>query len=174
MTGWAGREDKSSSSLPVGHTIPCGKENEMSRKSNVLTLTVQAWPKLTEGKCYRGRVKAVRVDRTHASPRLHVVIENLDPDDQHGRVHELALRIPIHPGSRTALFLLACGMDASIAGTSIRIDQTVGAVLGMRFHGFDADGTENFGFERIEPQPAAGETDPSTSKSVGEDTGERA
>jgi len=122
------------------------------KKSDVLV--VCPWPQLTEGKLYRGKVKAVRVDKTHAPHRLHVVIENLDPDHQHGRVHELNLLLPIHPGSRTALFLLACGTDASIVGTNVRIDQTVGAVLGMRFRGLDADGTENFDVEQIEPRPA--------------------
>jgi hypothetical protein len=123
------------------------------RKSNVLT--VQAWPRLTDGKLYRGKVKGVRVDRTHASRRLHVVIENLDPDHQRGRVHELDLLLPIHPGSRTALFLLACGIDATTIGTTICLDGVANAVVGMRFRGLGPDGSEEFDFEPLPNPPAA-------------------
>lgn len=125
----------------------------MPRKNNVLT--VQAWPKLTVGKLHRGRVKAVRVDKTHASHCLHVIIENLDDaDQQRGRCHELDLTLPIRPGNRSCLFFLACGIEASAVGTNIRIDQTIDAVVGMRFRGLGADGSETFDFEPVSDRPS--------------------
>jgi len=144
----------------------------MPRKSNVLT--VQAWPTLTNGKLYRGKVRAVHVDKTHASHRLHVVIENLDPDHQHGRVHELDLLLPIHPGSRTALFLQACGIDATTIGTTICLDGVTNAVVGMRFRGLGANHIEEFDFEPIANRPAAAGTDSSAARLGGEDPRERA
>jgi hypothetical protein len=124
-----------------------GKENNMPRKTSVLT--VQAWSKLTVGRLYRGQVKDIRVNRTHASHHLQVTIENLDEYEQRGRIHELHLTLPVRPGNGTCLFFLACGTDASAVGMNIRIDQTIGAVIGMRFRGMGADDSETFDFEPV-------------------------
>jgi hypothetical protein len=116
-------------------------------------LTVEAWPPLTPNKGYRGRVKAVRVEKTRAAHYLHIVLENLDPGHL-GRAHSARYGLPLHPGDRACGLLGACGVDAPAAGTTVDLDRIVGIVVGMKFRGLDAQGAEAFDFERIEPGPA--------------------
>lgn len=131
----------------------------MPRKNNVVT--VHDWPKLTKGKLYCGRVKAIRLDK--ASNRLQVTVENLD---QPGRPHNLALLLPVYPGNKAALFFAACGIGTSV-GTAICLDQVLNAVVGMRFRGLGANGAEEFDFEPISKPPAEAEdTSTTTEKEV--------
>jgi len=125
----------------------------MPRKNNVIIVTAR--PELTRSKLYRGKVKSVRLDK--ASNCLQLTMENLD---QLGLLHELALSLPVYPGSRTALFLMACGADATTVGTKICLEQIPGVVVGMRFRGLGPDGTEEFDFEPISKPPAADEAVP--------------
>lgn len=143
-------------------------------RSKSSVLTVQAWPALIVGKRYPGKVKAVRTQKAHGSHCLHVVLENLDELDQHGRIHELDLPLPLRPGNAASLFFRASGTDASTVGTNIRIDQTVGAVIGMRFRGLGPNDSEEFDFEPIANRPAAAGTDSSAVRLEGEDPRERA
>jgi hypothetical protein len=125
----------------------------MPRKNNFVI--VAARPKLTKGRLYHGRIKSVRLDK--AANWLHLTIENLD---QLGRLHELALPVPVYPANRTALFFLACGIDATTVGAKICLDQIGDAVVGMRFRGLGPDGAEEFDFEPISNPPAADEAGP--------------
>jgi hypothetical protein len=125
----------------------------MPRKKHMIA--VEAWPKLACGKLYQGKVKGVHRDK--ASNCLRLTIENLD---QLGRLHELALPLPVYPGSRAALFFVACGIDGTTVGTKICLDQIAGAVVGMRFRGLGPDGAEEFDFELGVKPPAADESTP--------------
>jgi hypothetical protein len=125
----------------------------MPRKNDSVIVTAR--PELTKGRFYRGKVKGVRLDK--AANCLGLTMENLD---QLGRLHELALPLPVYPGNRTALFLVACGIDATTVGTKIRLEQIAGTVVGMRFQGLRPDGTEDFDFEPISKPRAADEAMP--------------
>jgi hypothetical protein len=125
----------------------------MPRKNNFVMVTTP--PELTKGKLYHGKIKSVRLDK--ASNRLGLTMENLD---QSGRLHELALPLPVYPGNRTALFLVACGIDAMTVGMKICLEQIAGAVVGMRFRGLGPDGAEEFDFEPISKPPVADEAVP--------------
>jgi hypothetical protein len=130
----------------------------MPRKNNSLTmLTVEAWPALTVGKCYLGRIKSVRAEKIRASHYLHVVLENLDPGHL-GQAHSARYGLPLHPGDRACGLLGACGIDATAAGPTVDLDRIVGIVVGMKFRGLDAQGAEAFDFQGVEPPPAARET----------------
>ena len=120
----------------------------MPHKNNFVIVTTR--PELTKDRLYHGKVKGVRLDKR--ADCLRLTIENLD---QLGRLHELALPVPVYPGNRTALFLMACGTDATTVGTRICLEQIAGAVVGMRFRGLGPDGAENFDFEPISKPPAA-------------------
>jgi len=129
----------------------------MPRKNNVIA--VEPWPNLKVGELYPGRVKGARVDK--ASNRVHVTMENLEPV-QANRIHELALPLPVHPGNKTALFFVTCGINAT-AGTTICLDQIINAIVGMRFRGLGVNDSEEFEFERISTPPTSG-TDPSAGR----------
>jgi hypothetical protein len=95
-----------------------------------------------------------------------VVIENLEPD-QRGRGHELDLPLPVHPVSRTALFFVACGIDAFEVGARIDLDRIADVVVGMRFRGLGTDNIAEFDFEPISTAPADdGDTSTTTEKEV--------
>jgi hypothetical protein len=126
----------------------------MPRKNKGHVLTICAWPKMIDGKCCRGSVKTIHIDKTRTPHRLHVVIENIDPD-QHGRMHALDFPLPLHPGDRTARFLLACGIHVGPVGTTISIDGAINTVLLMRFRGAGAGGLDEFDFEPITGLPGA-------------------
>jgi len=115
------------------------------------TITVIDWPKLRKGRRYPAKVKRVKLQR--ASSCLHVTLENLDPVQQ-GRIHAVALPLPLRPGNQTCAFVLACGIDATKVGATIDLDQLVNRVVGFRPHGQDA---KQFEFEQIS-NPAAAET----------------
>jgi hypothetical protein len=68
-------------------------------------------------------------------------------------MHELDLPLPVHPGSRAALFLVACGIDATRVGSTICLDSVINAVLAIRFRGLDANAAEEFDFEPITNRP---------------------
>ena len=125
------------------------------RKNNVIT--IESWPKLKPGGFYQGRVKKAHVEKVSNS--LRVTIENLDPT-QLGRIHEMDLPLPARPGNRVCLFLVACGINAAAAGTTICLDQIANAVVGMRFRGTAANGSEEFDFEKI---PDSSTTEPDSS-----------
>ena len=124
------------------------------RKNNVIT--VKGWPHPKKGKLYKGVVrKAVK-----KVEYVHVTIENLDPT-QLGRIHEMDLPLPVRPSRyhRTCSFLLACGIDATIDGVSIDLNEIAGVTIGMRFGAVAQDGVQEAGFERIEnPSPAQANT----------------
>jgi hypothetical protein len=124
----------------------------MPRKSN--TITVAAWPRLRKGRLYASRVKNIKLQR--ASNCLHVIVENLD---QLGRLHELALPLPVYPGNKAALFFVACGIDTSV-GTAICLDQVLNVVVGMRFRGLGPSDSEEFDFEPVSKPPDADEALP--------------
>ncbi len=133
------------------------------RKNNVLT--VEGWPDPKKGKLYRGIIKkAVNKARS-----VHVTIENLDPT-QLGRIHEMSLPLPIRPSRchRTCSFFIACGIDTTIDGTEIYLDDIVDITIGMRFGAFAEDGSQQVDFERIE-NPARGQANTPGSESVGEE-----
>ena len=115
------------------------------RKNN--TLIVEGWSDPKKGKLYKGRVTKIDVNRK--SKCLNVTIENLDPN-QLGRIHDVSLPLPVRPGNRTCSFLIACGIDASTAGTKICLDDIAGATIGMRFGSVAQDGSQQVDFERIE------------------------
>ena len=125
----------------------------MPRKNNFVIVTAR--PELTSGRLYHGNVKGVRLDK--GANCLRLTIENLD---QLGRLHELALPLPVYPGNRTALFLMACGIDATTVGTRICLERIAGAVVGMRFRGLGPDGAEEFDFEPVAKPPAADDSVP--------------
>ena len=115
------------------------------RKNNVLT--VINWLDTKEGKLYKGIVKKA-VNKTKY---IHVSIENLHPT-QMGRVHEMHLPLPIRPSKyhKTCSFLLACGIDATIDGVEICLDDIAGTSIGMKFGKVLSDGSQEVDFERIE------------------------
>lgn len=122
------------------------------RKHNMIT--VEAWSKMRTGRLYKGMIKKAHIEK--ASNCLHVTIENLDPA-QLGRIHEMDLPLPVRPGNRTSLFLVACGIDAATAGTTICLDQVTDVIVGMRCRSPDASGSEDFDFEQIPDAPANAE-----------------
>ena len=115
------------------------------RKNNVLT--VEGWPDPKKGKLYKGRV--VKTEAKGKPKRLNVTIENLD-STQLGRIYEFSFDLPIRPGNRTSLFLIACGIDANAIGTRISLDEIIGATLGMRFRAVEQDGSQEIDFEKAE------------------------
>ncbi len=115
------------------------------RKNNALT--VEDWPDPKKGKLYKGIVKTANVDKKQKC--IFVTIENLDPT-QLGRIHEFSFDLPIRPGNRTSLFLIACGIDANAVGTKICLDDIVDTTVGMRFGTIAQDGSQEIDFERIE------------------------
>ncbi|MFC1635087.1 hypothetical protein ACFL5Z_09615 [Planctomycetota bacterium] len=117
----------------------------MARSKKKNTVTVVAWDKIKIGKLYKGTIKKAEVNNKH----LHVIIENLD-NSQLGRIHDVRLPMPVHPGSKTARFLVAVGQDAGTVGKQICLDEIVGAVVGMRFSSSDGS-DKDIEFERIEP-----------------------
>jgi hypothetical protein len=120
------------------------------RKTN--TITVEPWPKLRAGWLYKGEIKKAQIEK--ASNSLRIEVENLDPT-QSGRIHEIDLPLPVRPGNRTCLFLVACGINATTAGTTVCLDQITTATVDMRFRGSDANGADNFDFEKVSGPPAA-------------------
>ena len=114
------------------------------------TLTVEGWQQLKEGKRYKGSIKQIRVGKKTKS--LHVTIKNLDPT-QSGRIHDIVLPLPIHPGNRTSRFLAAAGIEANTVGKQICIDDIAGNVVGMRFTAVAGNGNQQIEFERIANPP---------------------
>ena len=117
------------------------------RKNNILT--VEAWPNPRKGKLYKGIVKKADVDKK--AKCLHVTIENLDPT-QLGRIHEMDLPLPVRPSRnhKTCAFLMACGIDATVDGVSIDLNEIAGVTIGMRFGAVAEDRSQRIDFERIE------------------------
>jgi len=115
------------------------------RKNNVLT--VKGWRDPKEGKLCKAIVKKA-VNKTKY---VHVSIENLHPT-QVGRIHEMRLPLPIRPSRyhKTCAFLIACGIDASIDGVKICLDDTIDTVIGIRFGVIAQDGPQRIEFEKIE------------------------
>ena len=109
-------------------------------------ITVEEWPPLRKSELYKGVVKSIASNRK--GKKLDVTIENLDPT-QLGRIHQLTLPLPIHPGSTTSLFLSACGTDASHIGKRVCLDDVVGATVGMIF-GSDLSDDEQIDFKKID------------------------
>ncbi|MFC1634816.1 hypothetical protein ACFL5Z_08235 [Planctomycetota bacterium] len=116
------------------------------RKNNVIT--VKGWPDPKKGKLYKGVVRKAVKKKTE---NVHVTIENLDPT-QLGRIHEIDLPLPPRPSQyhRTCSFLMACGIDATIDGVSIDLNEIAGITVGMRFGAVAQDGPQQIDFERIE------------------------
>jgi hypothetical protein len=132
----------------------------MPRKSN--TIEVTAWPPLREGHPYLAKVRSTKLQK--ASDRLHVTFENL-ASGQLGRRHEQHLSATAHPGCKTARFFEACGITVGPVGSTLSVDEVVGAQLVIRFRGLGPDGTEDFGFEKAPTRPATTPVDPSSEKS---------
>ena len=135
----------------------------MSPRKNYV-LTVEGWPDLKKGKLYKGIIqKAVNKARA-----IRVVIENLDPT-QLGRIYETSLPLPIRPSRyhKTCSFFMAYGIDATIVGTKMGLNDIVNTTIGMRFGPFEDDGSEEVDFERIE-NPSRMQTIASDSESVDE------
>jgi hypothetical protein len=125
------------------------------RKTN--TVTVEPWPDLKPGRLYKGRVRAIAIDK--AGNQLDLTVENLDPLQQ-GRLHEIDLPLPVRPGNPTAAFLTACGIDANETGTTIDLDQIVGCVVGLRSRPPAAGQVEAFEFEKVAAPPTADGPEP--------------
>ena len=123
------------------------------RKNNVLT--VEGWSDPKKGRLYKGIVKKADVDKK--AKCLHVTIENLDAT-QLGRIHEVSFDLPVRPGNRTSLFLIACGIDANTIGTKICLEDIVNTTIGMRFGAVAEDGSQEVDFLRIE-NPSKAQTD---------------
>jgi hypothetical protein len=121
------------------------------RKTNIIT--VEPWPELRPGQLYEARIRNAVPDK--AAGFLQVTAENLDPS-QSGRIHETSVPLPVRPGNRACAFVGACGIDATVVGTSVDLDLIINAVIGMRFRGLDANGAEAFDFERVPTAPAEG------------------
>jgi hypothetical protein len=119
------------------------------RQKNIVT--TEAWPTLREGRLYRARIRSAAPDK--AASALRVTLENLEPT-QVGRIHELKLPLPLRPGNRVCAFLTACGIDATTVGTTVDLDPLDGVIVGMRFRGLDANGAEEFEFEKVAAPPA--------------------
>ena len=115
------------------------------RKNNVIT--VEGWPDPKLGKLYKGKIRTS--DVKGKAKCLHVTIENLDPS-QLGRIHDVSLPLPVRPGSKTSLFLATCGIDVSIVGTKVCLDDISGTTIGMRFGSVAQNGSQQIDFERIE------------------------
>ena len=128
----------------------------MPRKSNN-TIQVAAWPPLREGRSYPAKVRSTKLQK--ASDRLHVTFENL-ASGQLGRRHEQHLSATVHPGCKTARFFAACGIDVGPVGSTICVDDAVGAVLVIRFEGSGPQG-EAWAFEKAPTPPATTGVDPS-------------
>jgi len=120
------------------------------RKNNVLI--VKDWSNLKNDKLYKGIIRKAVNKVTF----LDVTIENLHPT-QLGRIHEMSLPLPIRPSRyhRTCAFLIACGIDASIDGMRIDLDEVAGTTVNMRFGALEEDGSQQVDFERIEDSPSA-------------------
>ena len=125
------------------------------------TVTVEPWPALRPGQLYQARIKSAVPNR--AAGFLQVAAENLDPS-QSGRIHETSATLPVRPGNRACAFMAACGIDATVVGTSVDLDLIINAVIGMRFRGLDANGAEVFDFERAPAAPAEDVDTPTTSE----------
>jgi hypothetical protein len=115
------------------------------RKNNVLT--VEGWSDPKKGKLCKGIVKKADVGKKQK--RIFVIIENLNPT-QLGRIHEVSFDLPVRPGNRTSLFLIACGIDANTIGTKICLEDIVNTTIGMRFGAVAEDRSQRIDFERIE------------------------
>ncbi len=133
------------------------------RKNNVLT--VEGWPNPKKGKLYKGIIK--KADKK--AKCADVTIENLDPT-QLGRIHEISLPLPIRPSRyhRTCSFFIACGIDTTIDGTKISLDDIVDTTIGMRFGAFAEDGSQQIDFERID-EPAGMNVDSAANESGDEE-----
>ena len=132
------------------------------RKKNILI--VKAWPHLKKDKLYKGIIRKAENETQY----VDIEIENLDPT-QLGRIHEINLPLPVRPSKyhRTCAFLMACGIDATIHGASIDLDETVGVTVEMRFGAVAQDGSQQIDFERVENQSKA-QADTQGSESTGE------
>lgn len=119
---------------------------------NKSVITVKGWPDPKKGKLYKGVVRTA-INKTKF---VRVTIENLDPS-QLGRIHNIDLPLPIRPSRyhETCAFLMACGIDATINGVSIDLNEVVGTTVGMRFGTASQDGSEQIDFERIGDSPKA-------------------
>jgi hypothetical protein len=115
------------------------------RKKNVLI--VKGWANPKKGMLYKGIVREAK----NKTKYVHVAIENLDPT-QLGRIHEIDLPLPLRPSRyhRTCSFLIACGIDASIDGMKINLDNIIDTTIGMRFGTVAQNGSQKIEFERIE------------------------
>lgn len=128
----------------------------MSPRNNNI-LTVQDWSNPKRGKLYRGIVK--KTDPDKKAQCIHVAIENLDRT-QLGRVHEINLPLPIRPSiyHKTCSFLSACGIDASVDGVKICLDDTINTIIGIRFGAIAQDGSQQIDFEKIKDTSSTPET----------------
>ena len=132
----------------------------MPRKSNN-TIQVTAWPPLREGHPYLVKVKGTKLQK--ASDRLHVTFENLHPA-QRGRRHAQHVPATVHPGCKTARLFEACGINVGPVGSTLCVDDIVGAVLLLRFEGLGPHG-EEFSFEKAPAPPASTAVAPSPERS---------
>ena len=92
-------------------------------------ITIKDWPTL---KSHFYHVQVAHVTANGKAGILKVTLSNLNPK-QLGRIHELELPLPVHPGSRTCQFLAACGIEANEPGTKIYLDSIVHSHLRVKF-----------------------------------------
>ena len=121
----------------------------MSRRK-IENIQVEAWPKLRVGQLYRGKVTKVSMKKR--PNRLIIVIENMTCP-QLGRIHEIELGLPVHPGNPTSLFLSACGIDANRIGTVIHVEHIVNCIVGLKYRGQGFHESVDFSFEILPDLP---------------------
>jgi hypothetical protein len=136
------------------------------RNKKTRVITVEPYTDLIVNHVYEATIKDYTLHE--ASNRLRVTMENCDPL-QEGRLHQVEMRLPVHPLDRTCRFLAACGIEATEIGTQIQIDLILGCHIGLRYRGQDG-GTEAFDFDQIVPPPATETATPAAGNSETEPT----